>query len=423
VKLRKLSLLLIVTLCLSLVPAAVFASSTAVTLNAIASVQPGGSVVISGTSTLNEVIVKVVRPANSVVFYDIVQVNGGQFSSSFTLGAGEAAGTYRVIVGQADQVAAADLVVRAGGDGGSNATPTPASTITTPTPESTITTPTPASTITTPTPTPSTPTQQIPPPVKPTPTPTPASAPDKVITRPNSKAEPVTVDTAKNVISSIKAPDGHQTATVQQDGEALAAALAKAAKQDNHGDAPIVSIPFNNVAGEGVQFTLPSSALAAAAQTAPDMIISLQTNDGEYSLPLQVIDFASLAQSLGTTNANISIQVNISTAAADINAKIKTNAQSISTSQLGSAIEFSVTASGNGKSVELNHFGSTYVERSLVLAAPVDGNHATVVLYEPAASEFSFVPAVFIKQADGSTQVTFNENVPGCKQALGKSGY
>ncbi|SDO16706.1 S-layer homology domain-containing protein [Paenibacillus sp. yr247] len=102
-KLRTFSLLLILSLCLGLVPLTASASA-AVSVNAISSIQPGGSVTISGTSTLSEVIIQVLRPGNSTVFYDTSKVTNGQFADSFTLGSNELAGTYTVIVGQADQV-------------------------------------------------------------------------------------------------------------------------------------------------------------------------------------------------------------------------------------------------------------------------------------------------------------------------------
>lgn len=225
-----------------------------------------------------------------------------------------------------------------------------------------------------------------------------------------SNAVPVEVDTSKNVVKPTKDAKGHVTNNVTQDGPALIDALKKAAAQDNHGDAPIVFIPFNNPTDEAVVFNISLSVLATAATTMPNAIISLQTNDGEYSLPLSIIDFTSLAQSLGTTSANINIQIHISTVNKDINAKIKTDAQDISSSQQGSAIEFSITAEGNGKTVELNNFGSTYVDRTIVLTIPIDAIHATVVLYDPTTGQFSFVPALFEKQSDGSTKVTFKRN-------------
>lgn len=225
-----------------------------------------------------------------------------------------------------------------------------------------------------------------------------------------SNAVPVEVDTSKNVVKPTKDANGHVTNNVTQDGPALTDALKKAASQDNHGDAPIVFIPFSNPSGEGAVFNISLSVLAAAAISTPNAIISLQTNDGEYSLPLSIFDFISLAQSLGTTSANINIQIHISTVNKDINAKIKADAQDISSSQQGSAIEFSITAEGNGKTVELNNFGSTYVSRTIVLAIPINETHATVVLYDPTTGQFSFVPALFGKQPDGSTKVTFKRN-------------
>lgn len=541
VKLRKISIILILALCLSIVPVTAFASSAVITLNSIASVQPGGSVVISGTSTLGEVNIEILRPGNSVYDYQIVKVIDGTFLYSFTLSPNDLAGSYKVIAGQADQVDTKDLVVTV-----PTATPIfyPAAgtyttaqsvTITSATAGSTIrytldgSTPTDQSllyngaisvtatqtlkaiaintdmtnssvatalytidtsaivlpaTVATPifnpaagtyttaqtvtittatsdvsihyttdgsTPTASSTLYSTPisvattitlkaiaiksgmtdsavatalytiniagtitgpsgpsgPPAPPTQTPAPNGNP---VTPAKSNAEPVGVDTSKNIIKSTTAADGHKTNTVTQDDTTLTDALAKAAKQDNHGDAPIVSITFNNPAGEAVVFNISSSVLAAAALNAPNTIISLQTNEGEYSLPLNIIDFAAVGQSLGTTGANISIQVNISTIATDINDKIKVSAQDIATSQLGTAIEFSITAVGNGKSIELNNFGSTYVDRNVVLAIPVNETHATVVLYDPTTGQLSFVPAVFEKQANGSTKVTFKRN-------------
>lgn len=373
-KLRKLRLMLIIALCFSLVPAAAFASSTVVTLNTLSSVELGGTVVISGTSSLDEVIIQVLRPVKSTVFYDIAKVSDGKFSSSFTLAKSEAAGTYKVMAGQADQVDTQDLVVTAASSGSGDGSGTGSGAGSVSVPAGTI------------------------------------SAPGNPITPPATNAEPVQVDTRKNIAVSATAANGIVTTTVTQDSAALADALAKAQMQINQTDAPIVFIAFNNPAHEAVQFKLSSSVLATAALSKPNTIVSLQTNDGEYSLPLSIINFAAISQSLGATDANAVIQVNISTVDTDINAKIKVNAQNIATSQLGNAIEFSVTATGNGKTIELNQFGSTYVDRSIVLTVPVDAARSTVVLYDPSTGQFSFVPAIFNKQVNGSTKITFKRN-------------
>jgi hypothetical protein len=386
VKLRKLSLMLILALCLSLVPAAAFASSTVVSLNAIASAQPGGSVTISGTSTLNEVIIKVLRPGNSTVFYDIAQVTSGHFSSTFTLNVSEAAGTYKVIAGQADQVDTKDLVVE---------TPTtPTTPSDNPGSGSTV------GTITPPNPTPGT----IPTPSA-TATAPPAATPGP-ITNPTTA-----VDQSKNVVKTETNSAGQLTTTITQDAGALADAFNKAAAQTNNtGSAPTITITANNAAGTAVTFNLPSATLANAAATTPNAVVDFKSNDGGYSLPISIIDFAAIAQSLGTTNANISIEVHISAVNAGTTAQITTSLQSTGATQLGNAIEFSVTAVGNGQSIELNNFGTTYVERTIAFAIPIDANNATVVLYDPTTGGISFVPAVFETLADGTTTVHFKRN-------------
>ncbi|WP_282938974.1 S-layer homology domain-containing protein [Paenibacillus sp. RC67] len=126
-KLRKFSIwvLIITVLCMSLVPITAAADS-AVTLNAIPTVQPGGTVTIAGASTLNEVLIKVLRPGNSTVFYNIVKVTNGQFSDSFSIGSNEPTGTYTIIAGQADQVASQSFVVE-GPTKPTDPTPTPSS--------------------------------------------------------------------------------------------------------------------------------------------------------------------------------------------------------------------------------------------------------------------------------------------------------
>ncbi|WP_438348759.1 S-layer homology domain-containing protein [Paenibacillus sp. FA6] len=396
-KLRKLSVMLILALCVSLVPISAFAASSAITLNAVAPIEQGGSVTISGTSTLDEVIIQVLRPGNnSTVFYDITKVTNRQFSSAFTLLGSEAAGTYKVVAGQGNQVDTKDLVVTV----------------------SDIIVP---------------PTQPIDPPVITVPdgpTPGPGSGPTggsgsgaapgagpgvapvsgKPVTPPSSNSVVVKVDTSNNIVKSTTAANGRVTNIVTQNDVALAAALTQAAGQNNQGDAPIVSLSFNNQTGEGVTFSVASSVLASAAIKAPNTIISFQTNDGEYSLPISVLDFVALAQSLGTANENISIQVNISISDTDMNAKIKASAKNIGTSQIGSAIEFSVHGVGNGKTIEINNFGSTYVSRSIVLTISSSADTSTVVLYDPATGKFSFVPAVFAQQTDGTTKITLKRN-------------
>ncbi|MGU3568498.1 S-layer homology domain-containing protein [Paenibacillus sp. D51F] len=408
-KSRVLQLVLMLTLCLALVaPAASASGSAAVALDAVTAVKAGERVDLKGSSSLDEVIVKVLRPDGSIVYFDIVPVTGGSFAAPFTLGAGEPGGTYTAVAGKGNQVDSKRFDVTASSAGGGNGggdgtitTPPPATPTSTPTETSTpISTPT-----LTPTPTPApgggftgggsaaTP--------APTTTPAPSAKP---ITPIGSGAAPIGVDASKSKLSEAVDGAGHPVTVVAPDAAALAEALAKAAKQDNHGAAPVVYIAFDGKAGQTVRFDLPLSALKDAAA---GTLVSFQTVEGEYSLPLSVLDLAAIAKQLGASTADITLQITIDPAGNDLNSSIKKSAATIGASQLGGAIGFSMSAAAGGKAVELNEFGSTYVSRTLVVTGIQNGDHATVALYDPQTGTFSFVPALFAKQADGTTKISF----------------
>ena len=155
---------------------------------------------------------------------------------------------------------------------------------------------------------------------------------------------------------------------------------------------------------------LPAFVLAEAALGTPNAVVEVHSNSGGYSLPLSVIDFVAFAQSLGTSITDIRIQISIAPADDDLDGRIQASAQQVGASKQGSAVSFTVTAEGSGKTIELNNFGATYVERTVVFAIPLDAEHATVVLYDPITGKLSFVPAVFDKQLNGTTEVKFKRN-------------
>ncbi|WP_139994843.1 fibronectin type III domain-containing protein [Paenibacillus paridis] len=255
----------------------------------------------------------------------------------------------------------------------------------------------------TPSPTPVTTPSASPAPVS-TPSPAPSTTPDVTPTAAPHAA--VQVDSSANVVTTTTGADGHVTTVVTQDAEKLADAFKQLENEATHnGEAPKISLLVNNPAGTATTVKLPSSVLADAAAKTANAMIEIQSNDGTYSLPLSILDFAAIAESLGTTVTNISIQVNIALVEMDLSGELGDHAV-----MLGSAIEFSITATGNGQTIELNNFGSTYVERSVQLATTVDADHTTVALYDRTTGKFSFVPALFEEQADGTTKVTFKRN-------------
>ncbi|MFC5653214.1 S-layer homology domain-containing protein [Paenibacillus solisilvae] len=105
------------------------------TIDRIQDTTPGMKVIIGGTSSLSEVIVKVIAPDKTVLFYDIAAVSGGKYAVSFTLPGGAAAGQYQAAAGNGTNVANAVFNVYSvgcgscgggiGGGGSGTGTPAP----------------------------------------------------------------------------------------------------------------------------------------------------------------------------------------------------------------------------------------------------------------------------------------------------------
>lgn len=96
-KQRVMSILMAAILIVCLLPIAAFADGT-VTLDAIPDKTPGSDVIISGTTTLTEVTVKVIRPNNTILYVNVLK--GSSFRDLFTIPQDASDGTYTITAGQ-----------------------------------------------------------------------------------------------------------------------------------------------------------------------------------------------------------------------------------------------------------------------------------------------------------------------------------
>ncbi|SFL16528.1 S-layer homology domain-containing protein [Paenibacillus sp. 1_12] len=64
---------------------------------------------------------------------------------------------------------------------------------------------------------------------------------------------------------------------------------------------------------------------------------------------------------------------------------------------LAGAVDFTITAEANGKTISVNDFGNVYVPRSFEISNSVDTNKAAGVLYNPDTGTMTFVPTLFSK--------------------------
>lgn len=137
---------------------------------------------------------------------------------------------------------------------------------------------------------------------------------------------------------------------------------------------------------------LPASALASAPQGATVTVVN---DKGSYTLPVSALDFAALANELGVNVADLKIKVTIELANPGIAEQISQAVATMGGTQVAAAVNFSVVAEGNGKTVAIDNFGDVYASRTIPLKSNVNPDQTTGVLYDPETGEFRFIPAVF----------------------------
>lgn len=339
-RLRKLWVAAIaVMLCVSLAPIGALAEGSVVTLNPVASVEQGGEVEISGSSTLDEVIIKVLRPGNTgMVYYDIAEVVDGEYDVLFTLSSSEAAGTYTVVAGQGNQVASGNLVVT----------------------EPEVVDP---------------PDEEEPP-------------IDPVVTGPDddedNEGEPAQQEQPQEPAGALPA---YATATVsEQNGRTVLTATVDAEKLveelEGTGDNPVVVIPVTESTD---QVSVVLGGAAVTAMTDKNAMLDIQTPIGGYKLPASEVKLDLLAMLLGAQGEESEVSVQVDIAKSD-EAKVGLMWDAASRSGFTVVVppvDFTVTASVGDRSVTVDTF-SSFVEREIPIPEGIDAGMITsaVVLNE-----------------------------------------
>lgn len=339
-----------------------------VVISPISSINLGGTVTISGTSTNSEVIVKVIGPTGSVLFFDIVKVTNGTFIDSFVLGSNESTGTYKVVVGQADNVDTKDLIVTA-----------PIPPIVTPAP-----------------------------PAPPVPPAGGGGGPSN-----SNIVTPGKVEISPSAITSNKVtgPDGKITTTVTIDNKILGDAFNQLKDQGKTDGTPVIAIKISNVDTNGTtNVSIPASVLLEGMKSVSNAVIRIYSDKESYSLPLQVLDLEAISKSLGADSSSVILHINISSMGTDIEKQIQESAGKKGATSLGHSVDFGVTAEGNGKTVELNNYGTHYVDREIVYSGSIDPQTSTGILFDPTSHDISFVPTVFEANLDGTTKANIKRN-------------
>ena len=126
-----------------------------------------------------------------------------------------------------------------------------------------------------------------------------------------------------------------------------------------------------NIASNAATFELPASALAAAPAAANTLIV-VKTETASYSLPVQLLNVAGIAASMGVDIKALNISVTLEKVSGTAADQVAAKAREIGATLLGDSMDFTVMAQAGGKSVEISNFGNVYVARTIVLGQSVD---------------------------------------------------
>jgi hypothetical protein len=179
--------------------------------------------------------------------------------------------------------------------------------------------------------------------------------------------------------------------------------------KDKAKDKQVITVNVGHSNADVSNVTLSSDALAKAAVSNKDTVLSIVSDNASYDLPLKLLDLATLTKSLGSDASNAKVNISIERmtgAAAD---KISNQAKATGLATLGSPVDFTITIEANGIKKEINNFGSTYVSRTITIPQSITAKQASAVLYDPTTGQFSFVPAIF-NTVDGKTTITIKRN-------------
>lgn len=370
-KLQHIKYVLALIVCFTLMPLSVFASTNTILLNSIADVKQGEQIAISGTTSLKEVIVQVIRPGQtSTLYYDILSVENEAFHTTITIPSDAVVGTYTVVAGKASQVATQTFAVASSGGGGGGFTPPVDGAITPPPGGSDV----------------------------------PGDKGDEENTTPDKSETIIPIDTSKNEVKQSTNSSGQGIVVVSQNAAALETALKNAGSQ-NTSSVIVISQQTTNK-NAGVVFELPAAPLANTASTS-STTIRLQANNVSYDLPVNLIDFATIAKQLGVAVSDLTIKISVTPADNDINTKVQNKAASINTKVSGTVMTFEIEVASSKGATTVSNFNNQYVARTITTSLVGNPNNATVVTFNPTNNSFSFVPATFTSQGNDNYSVSF----------------
>ncbi|MBD8497237.1 S-layer homology domain-containing protein [Paenibacillus arenosi] len=367
---------------------------------------PGDAIHITGTSSLSDVIVKIVRPDETVLYYNAVKVNQSSYNDSITLPTDAMPGDYTVVVGQGgpDQLLQQSFTVvkkpnggdgnSGGGDSGSSGSESGAgnnggangngsgsnngrdssSGETPPTTE------------------------------------------DAAITVKENGSSITAIIPSSALKVTKENENGAATTKIIVDGAALSAAFDTLKVTSNKNGKSLkvgITVPERSSDVERTKVELPVGVLKDAQGILPQAIVSIQTHGASMELPLKGLNTAHLERSLNTSTANMNIVVTTTTLPDLITAKDKQSMLAGGIVKVTEPVSFNVACvAHNGKQITMSALGDEFVNKTLTIRSTfnIDPKKSTVVAVDPGIRKTRFVPSVFQKTTDGVTNVQIKDH-------------
>ncbi len=190
-------------------------------------------------------------------------------------------------------------------------------------------------------------------------------------------------------IKSEKTADGKTNVTVTLKSEDLNKAFEVLGS--NNTATKTINVTVDQK-GDSTKVSLPTGLLTEKSKTNKDIVIAITSDNASFNLPLQAVNYDSVASQLGVNVADVTLSVSMSapTASEDEAIRKQAKAQNVN---IVNVVNFTVTAEGNGKSQEITNFGSTYIPRTIVVTDQAAGKPYMAVIVDSATGELQFIPA------------------------------
>jgi Zn-dependent metalloprotease len=195
---------------------------------------------------------------------------------------------------------------------------------------------------------------------------------------------------------------GTMITTVTPDSKKLLEVIqsAQAGFEQNEKDGkppvvPTIEIPVQDF-GEGIRVEVPLNLVFEANQAAPTAVIAIKSGSVAFDLPVKLLSSDSLKRILGDTIdfSNATITVALEKLDATLNGEVQHALAADGFTPISDSIDFKLLFNSTSGTREISDFDGLYVRRSFTLPASVSAGSMTVLVYDPIAKEFSFIPAV-----------------------------